>query len=216
MHTPSSSAASPTLNPDETEALIAALHQKDPERGYATSLVRGRVCLIVRPASGKRFVLPLPAPYRGTYCTSVEDLLKLELEGPPLSGLDQPHCAPAVEPHCAQLQQLSKVADAAQHFASKLAADGFDAPHLVQATIHGVTLYWPRLDGGRLEVTFATWSMTTYPSGSGQQRVVRLMCKLTMPGRSATVQGFDFEAVDALSLADELKIPRTPVLPRAP
>lgn len=219
--TPASPApANPTTpNPDETEALLKALYEKDAERGYATSLVDGRVCLIIRPASGDRFVLPLPAPYRGTYCTTVEDLLKLDLAGPPLLQVDQPCERRAVGLHSGQLHDLANVLEEVANFINPLFHTEHDAPHLIQATIHGVTLHWPRIDGGRIELEFTTLSLRTYPvdvTAPYTKNGIELTARVTLRGQPTRVKSYELAKLtrsEREALADELKIPRTPALP---
>lgn len=208
---------SKALSPDETEALILALHQRHPGRSYATSLVEGRVCLIIRPVNGDRFILPLPAPYRGSYCTAVEDLLKLDLEGDPLTPDDLPGSVCAFDPHLGQLSSLCDSVNAARRFLTSLGALGFEAPHLVQSTIHGVTLYWPRLDGGRIELMFSTRGMRLYPGpATGNQEhldaVVASSC-VVLRGGPPKLKTWPGVALDTREIAEALGVPHEPKLP---
>lgn len=211
----------PAMSPDETEALLAGLYRRDPDRSYATTIVEGRVCLMIRPGGGDSFLLPLPAPYRGQYCTSVEDLLKVDLLGMPLTPDDQPQEIAAAAVHCAQLSSLEKVIDAAQTLIQMLCAYRCDAPHLMQATIHGVTLHWPRLDGGHVEITIATHGMAQYPATGhtmpdARDDEVVLMIVTTTRGQPAKFRTRVFEMTSIMDLAEELGLPKTPTLPERP
>lgn len=216
-----STPAPAAVQPDETEALLAALYKRDPNRSYATTLIDGRVCLVIQPTDGDKFVLPLPAAYRGSYCTSVEDVLKVDLADPALTRDDRPWEVYAGAVHWNQLSGLETAANAATNLIQVLCAYRCDAPHLMQATIHGVTLHWPRLDGGHVEAKLSTRGMAKYPATEyltpkAPNNEVLLTTTVTLRGQAAKIRTRALEATHIQALIEELGLPKTPELPTKP